>query len=293
MKSNKTFKFVFYVTTVHCLTYFICGVIFSNLMNYSWWWQQPGVCDYFRDFGGASNALGPFLQIGRGLLFALVLLPLRDFLKGQKLGWLWLWLIFVGIGILGTPAASPSSIEGMIYSKLPFAFHFVGWPEIMSQTFLFSFFVCRYIRQLDEKGGKKSILKNPVLLALILAFAGFFIYTIVSIVFAIIQHVAIDSGKTDLKNMLLFLCPVALIFVLVLIKKGNIVIKAVFLYALSAISFGLYQRFILNDLNLVYDFTAPILPSMMYLVFNTIMSKKSFKVKAEKNDLTQNENAVE
>ena len=50
---------------------------------------------------------------------------------------------------------------------------------------------------------------------------------------------------------------------------------------------------ILNDLNLVYDFTAPILPSMMYLVFNTIMSKKSFKVKAEKNDLTQNENAVE
>ena len=163
----------------------------------------------------------------------------------------------------------------------------------MSQTFLFSFFVCRYIRQLDEKGGKKSILKNPVLLALILAFAGFFIYTIVSIVFAIIQHVAIDSGKTDLKNMLLFLCPVALIFVLVLIKKGNIVIKAVFLYVLSAISFGLYQRFILNDLNLVYDFTAPILPSMMYLAFNTIMSKKSFKVNAEKNDLTQNENAVE
>ncbi|MBO4319677.1 MAG: hypothetical protein J5857_04335, partial [Treponema sp.] len=222
MKNNKTFKFILYVTTVHCLTYFICGVIFSTLMNYSWWWQQPFVCDYFRVFGGISNALGPFLQIGRGLLLSLVLLPLRDFLKGQKLSWLWLWLIFVGIGILGTPAASPSSIEGMIYSKLPFVFHFVGWPEIMSQTFLFSFLVCRHLKESVENREKKSIFKNPLRLALVMAFAGFFIYTIISIIFAIIQHVAIDSGKTDPKNMLLFLCPVMLIFLISLIKKPNL-----------------------------------------------------------------------
>ncbi len=291
MKSNKTFKFIFYVTTVHCLTYFICGVIFSNLMRYSWWWQQPVISDYFRVFGGAANALGPFIQIGRGLLFALVLLPLRDFLKSQKLSWLWLWLIFVGIGILGTPAAAPSSIEGMIYSKLPFIFHFVGWPEIMSQTFLFCFLVCRYLRKSDDKD-KKSILKNPLILALAVAFAEFFIYTIVSIVFAVIQNVAIDSGKTDLKNMGQFLAPTLLIFVLALIRKPRPIVKALSLYLLSALSFTLYQKFILNDMNPIYDFIAPIFPSLIFFLYELKM-KKASAGNMEKKDLTESENTVE
>ena len=163
----------------------------------------------------------------------------------------------------------------------------------MSQTFLFSFLVCRHIKQSDEKSGKKSILRNPILFALVIAFAGFFIYTIISIVFATIQHVAIDSGKTDPKNMLLFLCPVLLIFVISLIKKPNLIFSTLALYILSAPSFILYQKFILNDLNLVYDFVAPILPSLLYLLVKVITSKRISEAKDDKNDLTQSEYAVE
>ena len=126
-----------------------------------------------------------------------------------------------------------------------------------------------------------------------MAFAGFFIYTIISIIFAIIQHVAIDSEKTDLKNMLLFLCPVILIFVISLIKKPNLLVTTLAMYFLSCVSFILYQKFILNDLNLVYDFIAPILPSLLYLFVELMRSKRISEPKDDKNDLTQNENAVE
>ena len=75
MRTKESLKFVLYVAIVHCVTYFICGVIFSRLMRYSCWWEQPVICDYFRDFEGGASAIGPFVQIIRGLLYGLILLP--------------------------------------------------------------------------------------------------------------------------------------------------------------------------------------------------------------------------
>ena len=70
MKNNKTFKYVMYVTLVHCLTCFLCGVIFSNLLRYDYWWQQPGVSDYFRDYGGTANASSYSLTDGTALVLS-------------------------------------------------------------------------------------------------------------------------------------------------------------------------------------------------------------------------------
>ena len=279
MKSNRTFRYVMYVALAHCLTYFICGVIFSNLMNYSWWWQQPGVSDYFRPYGGTANALGPFVQIIRGLLFAFVLLPFREFFKGKKSGWLYMWLLFLGIGIIGPMSSAPSSIEGVIYSKLPLAFHFVGLPEVMSQTLIFSILVCRYIDQVEEK---KSILQKPIPLAALLAVGAFFVYTIVSVIFAVAQNITIDTNHADLKNMLQFLPPVVLVFSAVLFKKPKLVVTTLVLYVLSVILFVLYQGVILKDLNLVYDFAAPVLPSLIFYGAG-LLRQKSYQ-ESEKSD---------
>ncbi|WP_338368852.1 hypothetical protein [Treponema bryantii] len=279
MKSNKTFKYVMYVTLVHCLTYFICGVFFSNVLRYSWWWQQPVVCDYFRDFGGTANALGPFVQIIRGLLFAFVLLPFREFFKGRKYGWLFMWLLFLGIGIIGPMSSAPSSIEGMVYSKLPLAFHFVGWPEIMIQTLLFCILVCRYINRIEEK---KSIFQNPLLLGALLSIGAFFVYTIVSIIFAIVQKVEINTERAELKNMLQFFLPVILVFVMAIIQKPKLIFRTLILYAGSVLIFALYQGLVLKDMNLIYDFAAPVLPALVYYWVG-LMREKSY-LKSEKSD---------
>ena len=278
MKNSKTFKYVMYVTLVHCLTYFLCGVIFSNLMNYSWWWQQPGVNDYFRDYGGTANALGPFVQVIRGLLFAFILLPFREFFKAKKNGWLFLWLLFLGIGIIGPMSASPSSIEGVIYSKLPLAFHFIGLPEVTIQTLLFSIFVCRYLNMTEEER-RKSILQRPFVLAVILAVGIFFVYTIVSIIFAIVQKVEINTQDAELKNMLQFYLMMLIVFVMTLITKPNLIIRTIILYAVSVITFIFYQGVILKDLNLIYDFAAPVLPSLIYYWIGSLREKSYQKAK--------------
>ena len=278
MKNSKTFKYVMYVTLVHCLTYFLCGVIFSNLMNYSWWWQQPGVSDYFRDYGGTANALGPFVQVIRGLLFAFILLPFREFFKAKKNGWLFLWLLFLGIGIIGPMSAAPSSIEGVIYSKLPLAFHFIGLPEVTIQTLLFSIFVCRYLNMTEEER-RKSILQRPFVLAVILAVGIFFVYTIVSIIFAIVQKVEINTQDAELKNMLQFYLMMLIVFVMTLITKPNLIIRTIILYAVSVITFIFYQGVILKDLNLIYDFAAPVLPSLIYYWIGSLQEKSYQKAK--------------
>ena len=268
-KSKKTISFVLYVTFAHCITYFICGVIFSQLMGYSEWWKQPVVCDYFRTFDGVASAAGPFIQIIRGLLYGLILIPLIDFIK-QKSGWVKLWVLFVGIGIIGAPAATPSSIEGVVYSKLPLAFHFVGLPEICSQTLLFSVLVYRHLNSTEEKSKKsKNLLR--AFYAAIIVFMG---YAVISIIFAVAQNVAIESGSADIRVLAQFFPPVIFAFALWLINRYKPIVKIATLYVLSVISFGIYQGAILHDLSFFYVFAAPLFTTVLYFLFMKICEKR-------------------
>ena len=271
-KSKKTISFVLYVTFAHVITYFICGVIFSQLMGYSEWWKQPVVCDYFRTFDGAASAAGPFIQIIRGLLFGFVLIPLIDFIK-QKSGWLKLWVLFLGIGIIGAPSAAPGSIEGIVYSKLPLAFHFVGLPEVCSQTLLFSVLVYRHLNAAEEKAAKSEKTKNLVraFYAAMIVFMG---YAVISIIFAVVQNVPIESGSADIRVLAQFFPPVIFAFVLWLISRFNGIIKLTVLYLLSALSFTLYQKLVLNDLSFFYVFVAPLFTTALYFLFMKICEKR-------------------
>ena len=271
-KSKKTISFVLYVTFAHCITYFICGVIFSQLMGYSEWWEQPVVCDYFRAFDGAASAAGPFIQIIRGLLFGFILIPLIDFIK-QKSGWLKLWVLFLGIGIIGAPSAAPGSIEGIVYSKLPLAFHFVGLPEVCSQTLLFSVLVYRHLNAAEEKAAKSEKTKNLVR-AFYAAMIVFMAYAIFSIAFAVAQNVPIESGSADIRVLAQFFPPVIFAFVLWLINRFNWIVKIAALYVLSVISFVIYQGMVLHDLSFFYVFVAPLFTTALYFLFMKICEKR-------------------
>ena len=65
----------------------------------------------------------------------------------MRYGWLVLWALFLGIGILGTPAAAPSSMEGLLYSRLPLSFHLLGLPEVTLQTLGFSVLLFVWVRK--------------------------------------------------------------------------------------------------------------------------------------------------
>ncbi len=139
--------FAIRVIVVHMLTYFLFGILFSNLFDYKMFFRQDVIRDYMIPIAERNVWLGPFLQPVRGLVFAIGLWPLRGMLIGSKRGWLTLWGLLVTVGILSTPAAAPSSIEGMVYTRVPMWYHLLGLPEVVLQTLAFSIWLVWWERQ--------------------------------------------------------------------------------------------------------------------------------------------------
>jgi hypothetical protein len=159
----KTFlAFALKVIVAHTATYFIFGIIMSNVFDYGEIFQRPIIRDYMIPMDEHNIILGPFLQPIRGLIFAIGLWPLRGFLIEKKRGWLTLWGLLVTIGILSTPAASPGSIEGMLYSKLPMWYHLIGYPEIVLQTLVFSIWLVWWERQSAKSLEAVAKNENPL-----------------------------------------------------------------------------------------------------------------------------------
>ena len=97
-------------------------------------------------FGSTALFLGPLLQVVRGMVIATVLLPFRSALASKRNGWLHLWLLLIGIGLVSTSAAAPSSLEGIVYTRLPLWYHAIGLPEMLIQTLVFSCLVHAHLR---------------------------------------------------------------------------------------------------------------------------------------------------
>jgi hypothetical protein len=159
----KTFPiFALRVVIAHTLTYFIFGMIMSNVFDYGEIFKREIIRDYMIPFDEHNITYGPFLQPIRGLIFAIGLWPLRGLLVEKKRGWLILWGLLVTIGILSTPAASPGSVEGMLYSKLPMWYHLIGYPEILLQTLVFSIWLVWWERQTEKSPGLETKKEKPL-----------------------------------------------------------------------------------------------------------------------------------
>jgi hypothetical protein len=187
------------VIVAHMLTYFVFGMIFSNVFNYGEIFKREIIRDYMIPMDQHNIVLGPFLQPIRGLIFAIGLWPLRGLLIERKRGWLILWGLLVTIGILSTPAASPGSIEGFLYTKIPMWYHLMGYPEIVLQTFVFSIWLVWWERQ--ASGNRETVMKKEhslvteIVKAVTLACFAYIGYAVVGILLALLANArAAETG---------------------------------------------------------------------------------------------------
>lgn len=154
--------FALRVIIAHMATYFILGILMSNIFDYEEVFKREIIRDYMIPFDEHNITYGPFLQPIRGLIFAIGLWPIRSLLVEKKRGWLILWGLLVTIGILSTPSAAPSSLEGIVYSKIPMWYHLMGLPEITLQTLFFSIWLVWWERQTEKSPGLETKKENPL-----------------------------------------------------------------------------------------------------------------------------------
>jgi hypothetical protein len=147
---KKNLIFTLKVVVAHVITYLIAGIISSKLNDYSSLFQEPIISNFMRPFNSEIVMFAPILQIFRGIIYAIFLYPFMSFFQSKKIGWIYMWSIFVFVGIIGTPAAAPGSMEGLIFTQLPLRFHFIGYPEMLLQTLVFCIWVFYW-----EKGKKQ------------------------------------------------------------------------------------------------------------------------------------------
>jgi hypothetical protein len=117
----------------HTVTYFIVGVTAYLLFDYRSLLDTTALGANFRSMSDPVFIAAPALQPIRGVLFGAVIYTLREPFLQSKRGWLSLWLVFITVGVLGTFGSPPGSIEGVLYTTLPWSLHLVTLPELLVQ----------------------------------------------------------------------------------------------------------------------------------------------------------------
>ena len=133
----------------HTLTYFVMGALAYHFLNYQEMLNKP-------DSGlhGSTSTwvlFGPTLQVFRGVLFATVFYPFREILFERRNGWLLMSWLLIGVGILGTFAAPAGSLEGFIYTTMPWLGQIRGYLEVVPQAVLLSALLCYWVRHAEKK----------------------------------------------------------------------------------------------------------------------------------------------
>jgi hypothetical protein len=139
MKNQKTIcSFLWRVASSHMIAYFIAGICALVIMNYRNEFSSESLSLLMRPVDSAWTAAGPLLQIIRGVIIGLVLLPFRTVLFEEKHGFWKLFLLILGLSYISTIGPTPGSFEGYIYTILPVKYHLLGIPETILYTTLFS-----------------------------------------------------------------------------------------------------------------------------------------------------------
>ena len=98
-------------------------------MNYRDLFATDVISSFMKPVDEPIVVLGPVLQIFRGILLALVLLPLRKVFFEEKNGLMKLGVIILGLSLLSTIGPTMGSFEGYIYTKIPYMYQMLGYPE--------------------------------------------------------------------------------------------------------------------------------------------------------------------
>jgi hypothetical protein len=119
---------------VHTVTYFLAGLVAMLALGYRQRFAEPPLAALILPTDDPRVMAGPLFQPLRGMLFGLVFYTLRPVVFRRPDGWLVLWLVLVVVGVVSTFGPSPGSVEGMIYTTLPWGAHLFGLPEVLAQA---------------------------------------------------------------------------------------------------------------------------------------------------------------
>jgi hypothetical protein len=136
---------------VHTVTYFIMGGVSFFLFDYSAIFAGSAVDQWLRHSSDPLVMAGPLFQPVRGLLLGAVLFLLREPFFHRRRGWLSLWATLVVIGILSPYVGAPGSLEGLVYTTVPFSVQLTFLPEVLIQTLMFSALLFYWVNHPEQK----------------------------------------------------------------------------------------------------------------------------------------------
>ncbi|GAB2768361.1 hypothetical protein GCM10027275_08670 [Rhabdobacter roseus] len=128
---TQTAPFIWRVAAAHTIAYFIAGLFAVTFLNYKEHYASEFLSGFMRQVDDPLVALGPALQVIRGIIIALVLLPFRHVFLSERHGMLKLAWLLLGLSYISTIGPSPGSFEGYIYTILPVQYHLLGIPETL------------------------------------------------------------------------------------------------------------------------------------------------------------------
>ncbi len=123
---------------VHTVTYFFAGLVAFVLLDYGRRFAEPPLSFFMRPTDDPIVAAGVLFQPLRGLLFGIVFYLIRGSLFPRPHGWLVGWAVLAILGIFSTFGPSPGSLEGLVYTTIPWKIQFGGLIEILTQSLLLS-----------------------------------------------------------------------------------------------------------------------------------------------------------
>lgn len=138
MSEQSSASFVGRVMAAHVLAYFIAGIFALVAMDYRTLYASEHLSMYMRPVDSPWVALGPSLQVFRGIILGLVLLPFRTMFAPGWTGFGRLALLTLGLSFVSTIGPTPGSFDGLIYTVLPLRYHLLGVPETLLYVGLFS-----------------------------------------------------------------------------------------------------------------------------------------------------------
>ena len=150
-KKQGLVKYFWQVIYAHTIAYFIAGVFAVLVMNYRDLYATEIISSFMHPVDTPIVALGPFLQIFRGILIALILLPLRKTFFEEKNGFLKLGITIFGLSLLTTIGPTIGSFEGYIYTKIPYIHQILGYPEAILYVLLFTGILSISTKYADKK----------------------------------------------------------------------------------------------------------------------------------------------
>ena len=136
-KKFNVVQYFWQIIYAHTIAYFIAGIFAVLVMNYKELFSTEIISSLMLPIDTPIVALGPILQVFRGIILALIFLPLRKIFFEEKNGLLKLGLIIIGLSLLSTIGPTMGSFDAYIYTKVPYMYQILGYPEAIIYVLLF------------------------------------------------------------------------------------------------------------------------------------------------------------